>query len=50
VVKLHVYLFSARTQYLLNRRLGGFWSLSGPEGENKISASGNSNPNPSQVA
>ena len=39
MVKLHVYLSSTRTQYLLNRRLDGFWSLSGLEGENKISAS-----------
>jgi hypothetical protein len=38
-VKLHVYLFTARTEYLLNWRLGGFWSLPGLESENKISAS-----------
>ena len=46
MVKLHVFLSSARTEYLLYRRLGDFWSPSGPEDENKISASGNSNPNP----
>lgn len=38
-VKLHAYLSTTRTEYLLNCRLGGFWSLPGLEGGNKISAS-----------